>query len=243
MKQSLKVSLFYLFILLLFAGCSKEYIKNPTDDFIKKLEKDKTYSVILYDIDIEGNYSKDYKHQYKIIYENETQTADSLTAWYKVPEDFFWLNENNVGMEIISKSEDGKISKIAAPAGFTNYVGNEKYGQWKQDASGTSFWEFYGQFAFMSMLFNTFATPINRGGFDNYNNGYRNKQPYYGQQSASGKTTYGTYSTTTEKTKPSSFNQKFERIKQNSFQRKVDNKVNRSSGRSTSPGVRSRGGK
>ncbi|MFT5421610.1 MAG: hypothetical protein ACI9D5_002368 [Candidatus Endobugula sp.] len=41
---------------------------------------------------------------------------------------------------------------VAPPAG-SELVGNPTYGSWQSNSSGTSFWAFYGQYAFFSRLF------------------------------------------------------------------------------------------
>lgn len=44
-----------------------------------------------------------------------------------------------------SKAEGGAIG--------SEYVGNSNYGQWKTGSNGSSFWQWYGQYAFFSMMF------------------------------------------------------------------------------------------
>jgi len=44
-----------------------------------------------------------------------------------------------------SKAEGGDIG--------SEYVGNSSYGEWRQNSSGTSFWHWYGQYAFFSSMF------------------------------------------------------------------------------------------
>lgn len=51
------------------------------------------------------------------------------------------------------KSSDFYKETGAANVGpATMLVGNDNYGQWKQDSSGNSFWEFYGQYRLLSDL-------------------------------------------------------------------------------------------
>lgn len=62
----------------------------------------------------------------------------------------------------MSKGKLAKVSELAyegaikesttTPTG-SELVGNPTYGTWKTDSSGSSFWEFYGQYAFFSSLF------------------------------------------------------------------------------------------
>lgn len=189
---------------------------------------------------VEGSFSKSYQHQYKVIFSEGDDVKEEMTTWLEVPEKFFWDNENNAGMELVSKSEDGKLSKQASPAGYNNYVGNEKYGRWV-NRSGGSFWEFYGQYAFMSSMFNLFS-PIPHRGYYDYRDNYRYSRPYYGGTGSN--RTYGTYGKNMKKSRPS-FQSRMNSIKQksSSFRDRVRNRVNRSSSRYNSKSsFRSRGG-
>ncbi len=56
---------------------------------------------------------------------------------------------------------EGQLARLNIPKDATNaaattpasyLVGNENYGQWRQDSSGNSFWAFYGQYALISSL-------------------------------------------------------------------------------------------
>ncbi len=44
-----------------------------------------------------------------------------------------------------SRSEGGSVG--------SEYVGNSNYGEWRTNSSGNSFWHWYGQYAFFSMMF------------------------------------------------------------------------------------------
>ncbi len=129
----------------------------------------------------------------------EVKLEETMTDWKEVSEDFFYENIDNMGMEVASKI-DGKVSKVPSPPGYNKYVGNEKYGQWRTNSSGGSFWHFYGQYMFMSTMFNMMS-PVSRGGYQDYNRNYRGKQAYYGKDAA-GKSKYGTNSAATKKKNP-----------------------------------------
>ncbi len=137
--------LYCFFILLLLISCrSNDFEKSPVDELVRDMTETPVYSVILYDMDEEGSFFKDYKHQYRIIKESKEGATpeEEITDWMPVSEDFFNRNIDNMGMEIAAKSADGTVSKTAAPPGYSNYVGNEKYGQWQQGSNGQSFWAF-----------------------------------------------------------------------------------------------------
>ena len=212
---------------------SNNFRKSPLDTFTKELDKEKTYSVILYDIDVQGNFSKDYLHQYKIITEENDTPKEKVTDWMPVSESFFFTHENNMGMEVLSKTEDGKISKKAAPAGYNNYIGNKKYGQWVNQG-GSSFWQFYGQYAFMSSMFNLMSRPVYRNHYSDYSNNYRDRKSYYGPRTG-GSNYYGTYSRNNSRANNSRFKNKLNRVKQSSrsFKDRVKSRFSRKSSRSS----------
>ena len=187
---------------------AENWQKTPVDQLITKLNAEPNYSIILMDMDSKDN---KYYHMYNVIVEKPDTVLSSTTDWEVVPDTYFAANVDNLGMEIVSK-KDGKLSKTASPAGYNHYIGNEKYGQWRQ-RDGHSFWEFYGQYAFMSSMFNLMTYPARRSYWNDYSRGgYYGSRPYYGP---SGSAMYGTKTYTTSGTgksstwanKPSSFKQ------------------------------------
>lgn len=224
---------------------SKEYKKNPVDELIRDMNDVSNFSIILYDMEFEGNTfgSDEYRQKYQIITTKGDGEIDvKETGWEEVPETYFKANVNNMGMEIASKV-DGKLSKTAAPAGYSQFVGNSQYGQWT-NRGGSSFWEFYGKYAMMSSLFNLMS-PVPRGYYNDYSSNYRNtNRPYYGS-SANGGTSYGTASTMKNRGTTSSWGKS-----QSAFKSSVQSRVSRSksssttnrTGRSSSSSYRSRGG-
>ncbi|WP_231373959.1 hypothetical protein [Aureivirga marina] len=184
--------------------------KTPVDKLIVKYMDVPTYSIILADMNSE---KEEYFHKYKIILEKATGVKDSLdiesqtTGWEKVSPTFFENNINNLGMALVTKT-DGKLDKIASPAGFNNYVGNPKYGEWKTNSSGESFWSFYGKYALLRDILGFNSYPVYRTSWYDYDRNYRGRSSYYG----SGKYSYGTKSTrntsSTWASKPSSFKSK-----------------------------------
>lgn len=216
----------FLIAVLVFAACgsSREYVQNPVDTLIKEMDADPNFTVILFDMAEEGSFSTTYKHQYKIVKPGKTDDAKPIsttTEWKEVSEDFFFQHEGDMGMEIASK-KDGKVTKQTAPPGYSNYVGNKKYGQWQTKSDGTSFWAFYGQYAFMSNMLGLMGGPVYRRSYTDYNRNYRGSRPYYGGKTTTGVSRYGTYSSTAIKQNPKS-----------SFASKVQSRTSRS-GSSTS---------
>ena len=89
-------------------------------------------------------------HKYAI----EENGMVTETDWVEVSDEDFDAHEDDLGMMIVVKPygayEDESV-KQATPVGMA-HVNNPQYGQWKQDAQGSSFWEFYGRNAFVNDL-------------------------------------------------------------------------------------------
>jgi hypothetical protein len=151
----------------------------------------KDFSIILYDMDTEGSFIKKYRHQYQIIRgDSASGPKEEITGWYEVSKDYFMANINNMGMEIASK-QDGKLDKSVSPAGYGSYIGNPSYGQWVH-RDGGSFWQFYGQFAFMSTMFRLMTYPVGMSYWNDYRtNYYGTGRTYYGPTTG-GRAMYGT---------------------------------------------------
>jgi len=234
----IRYTVYFLAVGLLFltacgGSSKKKWTKNPVDEYITKLDKEKTFSIVLHDMDFDDD---NYKHKYKIITNltDSVKRKEEITAWKNVSEEYFMKNENNLGMELISKNEEGKISKIPAPPGYSNYVGNKQYGQWQTNSSGQSFWAFYGQYAFMSSMFGMMSTPVYRNGYNDYRSNYYGRRPYYGQNGR----TYGTYGTATKSSNPNFFQRN--RNKTTSFKNRLNTRRSRGSSRSSSSSSSSR---
>ncbi len=227
--NNMKKLAFPLLLSVFIAACGGDtaFKKTPVDELIIKLDKEKEFTIILADMDVESQtFSTTYKHRYKVITNGlDSMPKEELTDWYVVDKNFFQKHANDLGMEVCSKS-DGKVEKVVSPPGYSNYVGNSRYGSWQNDGSGNSFWAFYGQYAFMSSMMGLMTNPVYRSGYQDYR-GYRTAgQPYYGRTST-GAPAYGTYSAHSQATNPNFHN----RLNSNSaFRNKVNNAVSRSSG-------------
>lgn len=217
------------------------YEKTPVDQLIVDLSSEQNFSIILADMDSRNS---SYFHKYKTLIEKTDTVLVKDTEWEKVSDVFFDANINNLGMAIVTKT-DGKLSKVASPAGYDNFIGNEKYGRW-EERNGTSFWAFYGQYAFMSSLFNLATYPARRSYWDDYRGGgYYGNRPYYGPSG----NTYGTRtytstnggSKTTWASKPSTFKNDV-RGKVSRSAQQTKSRVSRNSSRYSSNSSRSRSG-
>lgn len=184
---------------------SNDFEKNPVDVLMRDMTNTPIYSILLYDMNVEGTFFKEYQHQYRILKQDSVgdQPEEIITDWYPVSESFFNQHINNMGMEIAAKTKEGEITKTPAPPGYNNYVGNPQYGYWQQGPGGNSFWAFYGQYAFLSSLLNMATFPIRQSYYDDYRDYRRSGRPYYGPE-VSGRRAYGTGSTYTTTSKPNS---------------------------------------
>lgn len=153
--------------------------------------------------------------------EREDSAYVQTTDWVVVSSIFFNANVDNMGMELASK-KDGKINKSASPAGYSNYIGNEKYGQWKE-RDGSRFWEFYGKYAFMSSMFRMAMFPVRYSYWNNYRSNYYGAgRSYYGPNT-NGRNMYGTNSSYTKSNNNSKWNNK-----SSDFKSRVRGKVSQS---------------
>ena len=228
--QTIKKALPFLgiFMLIGFIACQSgtkkqeyTYIEEGLDKLVKEKMTDKNYTILLADMDYKEA-DKKFFHKYQVVTLVDSTGSEMTTDWMEVSPVFFQEHENDLGMELASKT-DGVLKKETAPPGYGQYVGNEKYGKWEERPNGGgSFWAFYGQYAFMSMMFRSMGSP-SRGSYTNYNKNYRGTgKKYYG----SGGSSYGTKatvasgkSTSSWAKKPSTFRDKVRtQVKQSSSQ-------------------------
>lgn len=232
-KTILIVFVAFMFLYITFKGCDSdsnqqgatktenvEYEKSPVDILIRDLTAEQNFSIILFDMDY-AEQNDTYKHQYSVLIDREDSVYVQNSDWVNVSSTFFDANIDNMGMEIASKI-NGKVTKAAAPAGYSNYIGNEKYGQWKE-RDGNSFWEFYGKYAFMSSMFRMTMFPVRYSYWNTYHSSYYGSgRSYYGP-SSNGRNMYGTNSNYTKSNSSSAWNKK-----PSSFKSSVRSKVSRS---------------
>ncbi|MBN1352245.1 hypothetical protein JXJ21_22805 [candidate division KSB1 bacterium] len=213
----------FIVIGLLFVGCKKD---NPVQKFMRELKDVPEYTIILDDMKEEGIFFSDYYHKYKII--QDTTAAERTTDWIKVNKRFYQQNHNFLGMALVSKTKDG-VNRSPAPPGY-QYIGDPRYGQWRTDSRGNSFWEFYGKYAlFRDLLFGAGSLMgrrnVYRSDYDDFRRYSTNGRPYYGP----GKE-YGTTGSFTQKSKPSFFERRKTLMNQrrSAFESKARSRVGRS---------------
>ncbi len=212
-----------LFVLVGMSRCSgsKASANTSIDELIAENTACESFSIMLVDMDVEGTFFKKYLHQYLVIKEQKEIITRSNSGWVEVSEQFYKANKANMGMVMASKGEAGKLNKTPTPPGYSNYVGNSRYGHWRERSNGSSFWEFYGKYAMLSSIFNMTHRPIYRSSYRDYrSNYYGSGRTYYGSNSKGGRY-YGSNSGWSNKTSYG-----------NRFKNKVRNRTTRSSGSS-----------
>ena len=204
---------------IVLAGCSSS--STPLDQLKAQLASAPEYSIQLDDMREEGTFFSSYFHQYQVIQKDNSWTTD----WLQVPESIYRANQNFLGMTLASKTPDGE-NNTPHPPGY-DYVGNRRYGEWRTNSSGQSFWAFYGQYALMRSLFGLGRGSVFRNDYDSYQRSRSQQRPYYGR---SGKE-YGTRGTVTQQKKPSFFQRRRTRevAQRRRFQQKFNNRLGRSS--------------
>ena len=248
MKAKKDVFLFIFFSILIVSCGGSSHNKTPLDNLIKQLNDVPTYSIVLYDMDVEGTFFNTYKQQYQVLKSVGDSVKTNTTPWYEVNEATFLKYKEDMGMTIISKT-NGVLKKAVSPAGYANYVGNSKYGHWSTNSSGGSFWEFYGKYAFMTSMFNMMSYPVRRSYYNDYHSNYYSRnRPYYGP-TVNNRRYYGTNGTyNSRRATTSNWGKRTQGFTSNSFKNKVQNRTSRSgsnsrsSTRGSSSTYRSRGG-
>ncbi|VEN74178.1 conserved exported hypothetical protein [Candidatus Desulfarcum epimagneticum] len=152
------------------AGCGDP--PSALDETRKTLRGLPSYSIVLDDMKTEGDIFETHWHKYKVITEQGPVSMD----WARVPKKTYEQNRSLLGMTIWTK-QDGRESAAAGPPGY-EYVDNPRYGRWRSDSSGSSFWVFYGQYRLLGDLLG--AGPIYRNHYAAYSAGRARGVPYYG---------------------------------------------------------------
>ncbi len=187
--------------LALTTGCGRA--TDPVQRAARDLERYPEYTLIIEDLKVEDGFFPDYFLRMQIMTAAGQRTESGqdtlvyktqMTEWQEVSEGVFARYQNYLGMVVASKTLDGKRSgpRNAYPAGY-QYVGNSQYGSW----GGGGFWQFYGQYAFMSAMLG--GHRIGRNDYDGYRRDRERGRPHYGPVK-NGRQTFGTAGTQTQKT-------------------------------------------
>lgn len=224
----------YLWLLVLLTlGCEdenpvpKEPKKPPayqqtTQYRLKDTLKDcEEYSVRLTDMKAEGG---EYHHKYKINCGKPDATPDQLlnfasipTGWVPVDADTFNNHQKDLDRNILSRDSNGEVTKVSQPPGY-QYVGDERYGEWKSNDSGQKEWVFIPMFLPMFG-----SSPIYRNDYDDYRDYRRSGRTYY-------RSDYETRIRTKYTNRKPSFYEKMEQRKYERSKRKASSATNRAAG-------------
>ena len=182
---------------LALAACSSQ---TPLDRLRTQLDGFPEYSVVLQDMDA-GLFT--YTHRYQVLVGQPQPGSDDLEYRETVLESevdgaTYSRFEPFLGMVILSKTRDGGVDEGAHPRGYQQ-VGDERYGQWRDDGRGGSFWEFYGQYALLRDVIGGFGGGISRDDW----NGYRDSRDR--GQTWTGGGRYGTNGSATRQSNPDFF--------------------------------------
>jgi hypothetical protein len=227
--SSTLVALFSLALLIGLTGCGGG-VAEPLPELIRMVKDEPTFSIILDDMKDEGTFSTQYFQKFRVLVpqksdDKSTQPAvkTHATDWVEVPEAWYKRNMMFLGMTIYSRT-DGKASQQAGPPGY-EYVGNPKYGRWRQDSSGNRMWEFFAGYAMMNMLLGN--RPVYYRDYQDYR-GYGNR-PYFGRSTGAGKYNYGTNGTVTRKQKPTFYTRRMNRqaSQKSTFSQRVNSRIGR----------------
>ena len=183
--------------LLFIAACDTT---TPLERLQTQLEEYPEYSVTLQDMREDGFF-----HQYGVVIgarqagTEDLVYRDSILDWQEVSRQTYDQYRPHLGMVILSKGPDGVVDQTQHPPGYKQ-VGNERYGRWRDDGGGRSFWEFYGQYALLSHIIGGFGRPVYRNDWNGYRNARGRGQTYYGPSGE-----YGSTGSVTRQTNPNFF--------------------------------------
>ena len=183
-------------------GCGGR--RDPVEELKRDLYRYPEFSLIVNDLRVDEGFMPDYFLQFRALTSSGQRVAerdtlvyeDRTLEWLEVSEDVFARYEHYVGMVVASKTADGATTGVrqAHPPGY-QYVGNSHYGSW----GGGGFWQFYGQYAFMSHMLG--GHRIGRDDYAGYRRNTDSGRPYLGP-TKSGRSTFGTGGTQTQQTRP-----------------------------------------
>lgn len=202
---------------ILLTACGGGYSgPSPIDILRSKFAQTPTFSLVLADAkEEEGRYWQ----KYYVVTEGAEKPQE--TEWLEASEETFNAVLPFLGMTVFQK-RDWQETFEAAPPGY-EYVGNSRYGEWKTDSNGMSFWAFYGQYRLMSDVLGWGR--VHRDDYYAYRTNRQNGRPYYGPNKE-----WGLNGSKTKQKRDSFFKRAQSRdlTKRSSFANKVNNRVGRS---------------
>ena len=200
--RKMNIISFVAVITLVLASCGGTSIPpNPINALMESLSKKGTYTITLDDMNLNG---EQYEHTYKIYQiKSDNSVVISYSKKINVSDDFFMLHEDDMGMEVVSKTDKGAINTLISPPGFTNFVGNENFGEWKEayvdtldirDDADSTFWVFNEANSNLAEELGIQGLNITLLEYNNFQENYLFNRPFYGPKTAPDSTKYGTRS-------------------------------------------------
>ncbi|MEM8963345.1 MAG: hypothetical protein AAGD38_17800 [Acidobacteriota bacterium] len=225
-------------------GCTTSPTKDVITELRRELDRYPAYSVILEDMRREGSFVKRQEHLYRVVIaepdsNGELAFRDELLEWYPVSERVWERYRPCLGMTVAAKAnvEEGETptaTEECRPAGY-GYVGDRRYGEWRTDSSGNSFWAFYGKYALLSHMLGGLRGPVYRNEWDAYRTARRSNRPFFGTKSQ-----WGTTGSMTRTTNPTFYQR--QQARSQASRSRFSDRVDQRAGRSRSSSSRSRSG-
>ncbi|MEC7640725.1 MAG: hypothetical protein VYC17_01080 [Nitrospinota bacterium] len=208
-----------ILLVLVLTGCGGPETR-PAEKLARQLQNKPQYTIILNDMKQKGNFFPSYYHQYRV----DVGEDSKVYPFVEVSDSYYRKNLPYLGMVVVSKATDGKVTHTPFPNGY-QYVGNPQYGQWRTNSSGGSFWEFYGKYMLISQVMNWAGHGLGRNHYNTYSTYRVNNRPYMGPNGE-----YGTNGTITKKQKPNFYKRRQMRKARSTsrFQDRVNRRVGRS---------------
>lgn len=152
------------------------------NEVIKNYDYLNDFTIVLNDMNYDN---KQFQHQYEVIIPDRDSIRSEMTGWKGVSAKYFRQHKDHLGLEIAAK-KDGLVMRDVAPPGFSQYVGNEQYGEWKED-NGRRSWFFFPRYMYLGNIFyRNYRRPA-YSSFTDYNTNGRGRTGYF-----TNNTTYNT---------------------------------------------------
>ncbi len=110
---------------------------DPIGLLIEQQKVAPQFTLLLYDMEKTGVFSKSYKQRFRVIKQEAGRVVAKDTEWFPVSSSQYNQHESNIGMEVAAKDTAGNIKRVVGPPGYTNYIGNPQYGFWTEGINDT----------------------------------------------------------------------------------------------------------
>lgn len=111
--------------------------KDPVKQLIAQNKAASQFTILLYDMEKTGVFSKEYKHRYRVLTKKNGRVVAKDSEWIPISSAYYNQHESNVGMELAAKDTAGRVQRVVGPPGYTNYIGHLEYGYWTEGINDT----------------------------------------------------------------------------------------------------------